>query len=224
MGEAMEQAMANAFRRQAKNVIYADYKPKEDFTLWLSGYREKIRNAFGLNTAQDAEVNAEVIRSISGKLQCGTALDTYNRLAQEVKVDYDLLIRKLTEEFIDPQDKRRFTEDFTYNKRKKGQSLKDYMQEIIKDQNRYSGMQDRIQVGQDQVPNVAKIKDGIRRFKCGIRNRKGKIDSSQRKHLRYSLLNDDDLTWENALEIACRWEVANDAGSSDSDDDSSMIS
>ena len=78
-GEDMN-VVAEAFRRQASNVEYDDYKSGEDFALWLTGYRERIRNAFGLNAQQNAEVNAEVVRSISGKLQVGTPLDTYNSL------------------------------------------------------------------------------------------------------------------------------------------------
>merc|ERR1712212_687212 len=162
-------------------------------------------------------------RSISVKLSCGTALDTYTRLPAADKTDYNRLVEALTKEFIDPQERRRFIEDFSYNKRKKGQSLKDFMQEIIKDQNRYSGMRDTIQVGAVAVPNEEKVRNGIRRFKNGIRDRKGKKDKDQTRHFRYNLQDDDDLTWENALKVAGRWEAANEqespneesAGSSD---------
>ena len=77
----IEAAMANALRR----ISYPDYKPKEDFPLWLQGFREKVRTAFGLNQTQNDEVNAEVLKAISGKLACGTALDTYNRLSEVEK-------------------------------------------------------------------------------------------------------------------------------------------
>ena len=78
MGDDATQAFARALQQQSKNVIYPDYKTKEDFSLWLTGFREKIRNAFHYTPAQEDLVNAEVVRSISGKLQCGAALDTYN--------------------------------------------------------------------------------------------------------------------------------------------------
>ena len=197
-------ALANAFRRQARNVVYNDYNPKDDFTLWVTGYKEKVRNAFGFNHDQDAEVEAEVVRSIPAKLTVGTALDAYNQLPDDDKTDYNRLIDALTKEFIDPRERRRFIEDSSYNKRKKGQSLKDFMQEIIKDQNRYAGMR----AGQE------KMRDGVRRFKKGIRDRKGRKDKDQLRHLRYNLHDDDDLTWENALKVAGRWEAANDQGSS----------
>ena len=142
MDAAGVQAMANAFRRQARNVQYPDYKPKEDFSLWLAGYKEKVKNAFGYTAAQGDELEEEVVRSISGKLQSGAALDAYNRLPAATRADFTLLSRALTEEFIDPQEKNRFLEDFAYNKRQKGQSLKDFMQAIIKDQGRYSRMCD----------------------------------------------------------------------------------
>ena len=131
-------AVADAFRRQANNIKYSDYKANDDFVLWLSGYRERIRNAFGLNATQDTEVNNEVVRSISGKLQVGTPLDAYNSLDAADKSDYNRLIKKLTEEFTDPQQQKRFTEKSDFNKRKVGQSLKGFMQEIKKSQNKYS--------------------------------------------------------------------------------------
>ena len=227
MDVAGVQAMANAFRRQARNVQYPDYKPKEDFSLWLAGYKEKVKNAFGYTAAQGDELEEEVVRSISGKLQSGAALDTYNRLPAATRADFTLLSRALTEEFIDPQEKNRFLEDFAYNKRQKGQSLKDFMQAIIKDQGRYSRMRDTVGVGAAAVPNEEKIRNGVRRFKKGIRNRKGKVDKDQIRHLRYNLLKDDDLNWTTALDIASRWEAANDyddenQSSSDSDGEDSL--
>ena len=162
--------------------------------------------------------------SISGKLSCGSALDTYTRLSDADKTEYTRLVEALTREFVDPQERRRFIENLAFNKRRKNQSLKDFMQEIIKDQNKYSGMRDNITVADVSVPNTEKIKDGIRRFKIGIRTRDGRRDKDQIRHLRYNLQEDEDLTWENALKVASRWEAANEQGSSteeSSDSDSS---
>ena len=209
-------AIANALRRQPGNVEYPDYEPKEDFTLWLAGYKEKVRNVFGFTQDQDDDVEEEVVRSISGKLKCGTALDTYLCLPVADKNDFARMVEALTKEFIDPREKRRFVENYAYNKRQKGQSLKDFMQEIIKDQNRYSGMRD-----DPAIPNVEKVRDGIRRFKNGIRTREGKKDKEQIRHLRYHLNDDEDLTWENTLKVAERWEGANDQDSSNSSSESS---
>ena len=226
MAEANFEAMANAFRRQAENVRYPDYDPKEDFSLWLAGYRAKVKNAYGYTVDEADDFDAEIVRSLPGKLKPGSALETYERLPVATKEDYTLLTEALASEFVDPQQKARFLENFAYNKRKKGQSLKEFMQEIIKDQNRYSGMRDTVGDGAAAIPNIEKIRDGIRRFKKGIRNRDGKVDADQARHLRYNLLRDEDLNWENALEVASRWEAANDfedgvchsSSSSDSDD------
>ena len=49
--------------------------------------------------------------------------------------------------------------DFGYTKRQVGQSLKDFMQQIIKDQNKYAGMKDKIKVRNNTVKNVTKIHD-----------------------------------------------------------------
>ena len=216
-------AIANAFRRQPQNVKYHDYKPKEDFSLWLAGYREKVRNAFGYAVDQNADLEAEVVRSISGKLMSGPALDAYNRLPPPAKLNYDLLKAALLNEFVDPQEQTRFQEDFSFNKRKKDQSLKEFMQEIIKDQGRYSDMRDTIGLGVAAVPNQEKIRDGIRRFKKGIRNKEGKKDNDQIRHLRYNLLKDADLNWVTALDIASRWEAANDVGDDPSSSSSSSV-
>ena len=162
------------------------------------------------------------MRSISGKLMSGPALDAYNRLPAATKLDYTLLKTALLDEFVDPQEKTRFQEDFSYNKRKKDQSLKEFMQEIIKDQGLYSDMCDTIGIGAAAVPNQERIRDGIRRFKRGIRNREGRKDSDQISHLRYNLLKDADLTWENALDIASRWEAANDLGENSPSSSSSL--
>ena len=135
------------------------------------------------------------------------------------------MVKLLTEEFLDPKEKQRFLEDFSYNKRKKGQSLRDFVQDIRKSQNKYSGMPDTFPgPNNTKVVNKAKVADGIRRFCKGIRNRKGKKDREQMKQLKYNLHREDEQTWENALDVAGRWEAANDydsssSASSASDDD-----
>ena len=57
---------------------------RKKISLWLAGYKEKVRNAFGYTAAQEGELEDEIVRSISGKLQSGTALDAYNRLQLRV--------------------------------------------------------------------------------------------------------------------------------------------
>ena len=131
-----EEALSKALERQPKDISYPDYKATEDFSLWLSGYVAKIRDAHGFKVTEDDKVRAEVVRSISGKLSVGSALDAYNRLEDPDKTNYERLVAKLTEEFVDPAEKRRFNEDMSYNKRQKSQSLKKFMQEIKKDMNR----------------------------------------------------------------------------------------
>ena len=100
-GAAMEAAMASALTRQPRYISYPDYKTKDDFPLWLSGYWAKIRHGYGYKLTEDNKVKEEVVRSISGKLSVGGALDAYNRLTDAERSDYDLLIKRLTEEFTD---------------------------------------------------------------------------------------------------------------------------
>ena len=216
-------AEATRIATGTKRLSYPDYESGADFPLWMQGLREKTRIAFGYTHAQGAQISADIVKIISGKLKSGAPLDTYNGLTDTEKGDYDQMVSRLTEEFLDPQEKDRFNESFSFNKRKKGQSIKDFIQEIKKDQNRYSGMPDYITVGNDQVENRAKVVDGIRRFRKGMRNRNGAKDKSQQEHLRYNLHRDADLSWDHALNVACRWEAAHDvppstSGSDDDDD------
>ena len=206
--------------RRHKPIIYADYIPKEDFTLWLSGFREKVRAAGDFSQAQNAEVDAEVVKQISSKLHHGTALDTYNRLTADEKDDYETMKSKLTAEFLDPQERRKFMDNFGYNKRKKGQSLKELMQEIIKDMGRYSDMPDTIRQNGVDIPNPAKEKEGVRRFKKGMRTKEGEKDKALKDQLKFHLHQDADMTWKKALGVAERWETANDTDSDDANDKS----
>ena len=192
-GDQMERAL----RRQPKYVTYPDYKTTEDFTLWLSGYLEKTRSTHGYGPHEDGLVQAEVVRAISGKLSVGNALDAYNRLSRTEKADYKPLIERLTEEFVDPQEKRLFNESLSFNKRKKGQSVKGFMQEIKNDMQRYSTLQKQIITisgGLSTNPEIER--QGVVRFRHGMRNKKGKKDSDLSDHLNYHLMEDSELTWK----------------------------
>ena len=218
------EGFVRALRQQPKNVVYQDYEGEDDFSLWLQGYREKIRSGYGYTAAQDDEVNAEVVQGISGKLKPGTPLDTYNRIPEDIKANYDQLVEKLTQEFLDPQEKRKFLRDFSFNKRKRGQSIQEFKQEIMNHQRRYSDLgADKIMVGQDSVDNEAKVRDGIRRFMTGMRDKNGRKNRELEKALNYRLMDDEDLTWENAVDTAVRWEGANNIESSSSDDEDAGV-
>ena len=118
-------AAAAAISAQRRHIIYPEYKPEDDFALWLSGYVARIQSAYGFKLDEKEKLDEEVVRSIAGKLSVGSALDAYNRLSYDEKIDYDTLIARLTEEFTDPRAKKKFNALMHYNLRKKGQSLKD---------------------------------------------------------------------------------------------------
>ena len=202
-----------------RKIVYPDYKPVKDFTLWLQGYRGKLRLACGLTAAQEDIVDEQVLKTIPGKLTSGTALDAYNALSTNTKSDYELLIKALTEEFLDPQERERFNNDLGFNKRKAGQTIKEFMQEIIKDQNTYSDIPEFIGTGDARVKNPQRVKDGLKRFKKGLRNKRGEKDNDLRNHMKYNLYKEEDITWENAYLVACRWEAAHDQPSSSESDD-----
>lgn len=221
---AIEEAISNALDRQPKHIFYPDYETTEDFSLWLSGYVARIREAHGFKVTEDEKVRAEVVRSISGKLSVGSALDAYNRLDDPDKTDYDRLSAKLTEEFVDPAEKRVFNEDMSYNKRQKGQSLKEFIQEIKKDMNKYSTIPDKVPAaGGGMIDNPEKERQGVRRFRAGIRDKKGKKNKELKKHLLYHLVDESELTWETAITVTTRWESAQwkRSGSSSSSSSSS---
>ena len=208
-GTAVESAMMTALKSQPKAIIYPDYKPSMDFPLWITGLCAKIRAAHAFKLTETDKVQAEVIRSIAGKLAVGTALDTYNRLTEEEKASYDQMVARLTEEFTDPSDKLEFRKKLDYNKRKKDQKLKDFMQEIKRDMTRYSGVPDKILVaGGGTEENPEKERQGVRRFKAGLRTKTGRRSASLNQHMDYHLQEDSELTWTNAIKVATRWEMA----------------
>ena len=114
----MEEAVTNAFKNKPKTIHYSDYDTTQDFTLWLSGFAARVRLAHGFKLDEETKVQDEIVRSIEGKLEVGTALDAYDRLTIDEKKSYKLMVQKLTEEFIDPHEKRKFNERHDYNRRK----------------------------------------------------------------------------------------------------------
>ena len=214
----MEEALTNALKNKPKTIIFPDYDTTQDFTLWLKGFAARVRLNNGFKLDEETKVQDEIVRSIAGKLKIGTALDAYDRLTPDEKKDYKLLVQKLTEEFIDPHEKRKFNECHDYNKRKKGQTLKDFMQVIIGDMDRYSDLPNEILVSvpgvgnapatNRSIPNPEKEKQGVRRFRASMRDAKGKKCKELIAHLRYNLVEDNQLTWKHAIKVASNWEMA----------------
>ena len=229
----MEEALTNALKNKPKTIIFPDYDTSQDFTLWLKGFAARVRLNNGFKLEEETKVQDEIVRSIAGKLKIGTALDAYDRLTPDEKKDYKLLVQKLTEEFIDPHEKRKFNECHDYNKRKKGQTLKDFMQVIIGDMDRYSDLPNEILVAvpgvgnapatNSSIPNPEKEKQGVRRFRAGMRNSKGKKCKELMAHLRYNLVEDNQLTWKHAIKVASNWEIAyhDDASASEKEKEDS---
>ena len=204
-------AAAAAVMVERPIVIYPEYEMENDFSLWLSGYIARVRSAFGFKLDETNKVKEEVVLSISGKLSVGPALNTYNLLCDDDKKNYERLVARLTEEFTDPRAKRKFNACMHYNVRKKNQSLKDFMQTIIKDIGRYSHMPATIvSVAGGLVPNPEREMQGVRRFIEGIRNEKGKIDDDFKRHLEYHLQDETEMNWENAIKVASRYETVFD--------------
>ena len=134
------------------------------------------------------------------------------------------MVARLTEEFTDPRAKQRFIDNMNYNKRKKGQSVKEYMQDIKRDMKRYSDIPATIfRVNGGIVANPQREIQGVRRFIKGIRDEDGKEDPAFKKSLRYYLHDDCDKTWSKAIKAALKYEAASDTegegGDSDSDSD-----
>ena len=204
-------AAAAALKAERPNVIYPEYKTDDDFSLWLSGYLAKIRSTFGFEPNNTNKLEEEVVISISGKLAVGPALDTYNRLSIDDQRDYRRLVARLTEEFTDPRAKKRFNACMHYNIRKKGQSLKEFMQAIVKDMGRFSFTPATVvSAAGGIVPNPERETQGVRRFIEGIRNEKGKIDDDFKRHLEYHLQDETEMNWENAIKVASRYETVFD--------------
>ena len=214
-------AAAAAVAGQRHNIFYPEYKPEDDFVLWLSGYVARIQSAYGFKLEEKEKLEEEVVCSIAGKLSVGSALDAYNRLSYDDKIDYNMLVARLTEEFTDPRAKKKFNAQMHYNLRKKGQSLKDFMQDIKKDMGRYSYVQPTVldEAG-EIVPNPERETQGVRRFIEGLRNEKGQKDEEFKYHLEYHLQDENERTWDNAIKVASRYENINDVGGEESNSNS----
>ena len=224
----MVDRLERAFSRAPKTVRYDDYKTTDDFSLWLSGLWTKIQHAHGHTSADRNRTKAEIVKAISSKLSVGPALDAYNRLTEEEQNDYDRLVARLTDEFVDKHEKRHFMENMEYNKRKKGQKLTEFMEVIKRDMGKYSGLPNKVMTGVGLAavltPNLEKERQEVRRFRNGMRTYAGKKDQDLKRHLLFHLMEDKDLNWENALSVASRWERANNdakSGSESSGADSS---
>ena len=48
----------------------------------------------------------------------------------------------------------------------------------------------------------------MRRFRAGMRDAKGKKCKELIAHLRYNLVEDNQLTWKHAIKVASNWEMA----------------
>ena len=219
-GAAAAAAAAAAIAAQRRHIVYPDYRTEDDFSLWLSGYVARIQSAYGFKLDEEEKLKEEVVLSIAGKLSVGSALDAYNRLSDVDKSSYDTLIARLTEEFTDPRAKKKFNALMHYNLRKKGQSLKDFMQDIKKDMGRYSYVQPTVldEAG-EIVPNPERETQGVRRFIEGICNEKGQSDEEFKHHLEYHLQDVNEMTWDNAIKVASRYETINNMSDEESDSD-----
>ena len=209
MAHARRDAVHPAILAGHPFIDYPDYSRSEDFTSWLTGYISRIQCSVGFRVNETDKVRDEVVRSIPGKLAVGSALDAYNRLSDDVKQNYDQLVAKLTEEFTDPKAKRKFNARSDYNIRKKGQSLKDFAEDIKKDMARYSYLPATVYTATGSVvPNPEREQQGVRRFIEGMRNEKGEVDEAFTRDLSYRLQNPKELKWDYALEVASRFEAA----------------
>ena len=211
--------------KQPRNIIYPDYRTKDDFMTWLAGYARKIQFSFGFKNNEKNKVKDEVVRSISGKLTPGAALDAYERLTEQEQNNYDQLVSRLNEEYTDPRVKQRFNDHKDFNKRKKGQTLKEFAEVIKRDLKRYSDIPETIFTNTGGiVPNPAREKDGIKRFVKGMRNEKGKKNEQFQNNLDYHLMEEPELTWKNAIATAARWERVYDNAAKNSPEPSGSSS
>ena len=192
-------------------IIYPDYEMSENFQTWLSGLEARVRDAFRFSLDDKNELEEEMCQCIPARLSVGEALNAYHRLTSAEAGSYNLLVSRLTEEFTDKHEQRLFREKLGYNKRKKGQKLKEFAQEIKNDMSRYSGLSDKITINGAEIANPEKVREGIRRFRTSMRNKEGRKDKDLTRHLLFHLMEDADLTWENAIMVASRWEMASTA-------------
>ena len=209
---ALQATVKTALKQQRRTVVHREYKTSEDFSEWLRSYRARCSDTHGFKKANEKELQAEILLSISGKLSSGAALNTYDRLTDNKKESYDLLVQRLTEEFSDPQAKRRFNAKLDFNTRKKGQSIKEFVEDIKRDVGRYSTLTSHVTSAvRGVVENPDRENDGVRRFIEGMRDKNGDIDLDFKRHLEYHLQEQTELKWANAIKVASRYETVYEA-------------
>ena len=90
---------------------------------------------------------------------------------------------------------------------------------------RYSTVPDKVPAaGGGMITNPERERQGVRRFCAGMRDRKGKKNKKLKKHLLYHLVGDSELTWDNAVKVVTRWELAQGRKSESSSSSSSSSS
>ena len=95
------------------------------------------------------------------------------------------------------------------------------MQDIKKDMGRYSYVQPTtLDAAGEIVPNPERETQGVRRFIEGIRNEKGQIDEDFKHHLEYHLQDKNEMTWDNAIKVASRYESIIDPSDEESGNNS----
>ena len=222
VGDALGAVAAPA--KHHREITYPEYKTKDDFPQWISGFASRIQSVLGFRREETNRVREEVLRSIGGKLSVGTALDTYEGLPEEIKSNYDRLVARLTEEFTDPRARKKFNKKKNYNVRKKDQSIKDYKQAIVEDMKRYSDIPATIvTVAGGVVPNPLWEKNGVERFIEGIRDIDGNKDRRYQRQLDYHATHANEMNWDNIIDVATRYEGTgdrSDTGSDESESDS----
>ena len=101
---------------------------------------------------------------------------------------------------------------------KKGQKLQEFMQEVKKEI-ATTAYRKKITQGGVQAANPHVERQGVRRFRAGMRNERRKKDKDLDRHLLFHLMDDAGLTWDNAITIASRWEMATGAMDGEEDDE-----
>jgi hypothetical protein len=195
------------------------YRPKENFTTWLGLFRERVRAAQGMDFRDQDDIDQAVIRLISQYFNT-EALACYIDLPIETKTNYNQLVTALKAVFGDPGERQDFINNVGKTKREKGEKIKAFARRV------QTAIETNMPELQDDAVGAAdrrrpKELEGINRFVKGIRNKAGKKDADLERHLKYYLFENEERTWQNAITIASRWEMAKDHSTSSTAESSS---
>ena len=158
--------------------------------MWLGHFQDNLRAAYEL--PRNAPNLPELYTNwISTKMEPGPTRTVYDNLTEEVKDDWQLLEPALDAAFRNESEEREFMTRMDAYQRSKGQSLREYRDELVRRMDKYRAALRQVQQEWDR--------EAIHRFRVGLKN--PLMDAQVLLHCQ-----GDAATLEEAFALITNWE------------------